>query len=1275
MTIPFSRFRERWGVRKRDALAFQDTPAPAKRSIDAQALEDRVLFSASPLAEIVIGADASIDADFSADAFEPEPTTYGEVLATGLAPDVEQVADRSIAEDTTASLLVSISDIDTPLEDLTVTVSSSNDDLLNSNGISWKVLGDEGIRLDLSPAQNQSGSTEITFSVSDGSNTSTQTFDLEVKAVNDGPSSVSFDQLEITDLGDTLEIDLHAAFDDVETSDQNLIFSVEHFDANANAGLVDSMTIDTQRGVLIVDKAAGAEGTLQLLVRATDEAGDSILLGGIEEPIEVYDLIRVTATSSKPDTAAIGLKPISLLTHFAYFDYENGEYNYDEINESRFREVLHWYDWVNEDKPVVLNVEVDGFGNDEAGRDRLREIIRIAEEERPEIDFGFYRLLPERSWGDPVSHHRSQLDLELNVNTANMPYALDREIDYLEWLERNNEFRSATTSEGDSLGDAIGTVNPSLYTFYRDRPYGLFTEATVPSNSTLASDISFEEVERVKLLTTVDGKLPTGLKTHQDYYVVNATADGFQLSDTPDGDPILFVNDNESPIYVSHSGTGRSVEHDPDVRDWAVYAEQNIMEARKIGKPVNAFLSPSFRAVGQEYLEYEFFKMQLEVTAELADSITLFTVNRNDAEFHQNSEWWAALTDFMEEQQAKVKPLELSIENAPTNTAPEATDDQLSVGEGATANATVIFNDFDADGDSLTVGLVSGPSSAASFEIDTSGNFRYVHDGSETTEDSFTYRISDGNGGVDTAEVRFDITPINDAPELTVPQNQTVTQGESIAINGLQLSDIDSQDVTVALEVTDGTLSIKNLNGVTVLEGDGNDDSRIVLEGNVDALNAALATIDYENDGESLNSDQMTVRVIDENIAVSDSIEIAVTPRPLPLIDAEVPPQSVEEGRLLAIRDIRITEGDPRERVTVELSVENGHLSIPRSQSLPYVQVDAPGNRIVLAGTRESMSLALSSVVYRSDSEFNGTDVLKVRATGESSAEGDLNVDIEVITRDDPPMPRVPTAQQVAAGDPLVFSPDSLNAITIADAENQSLEVTLSTLNGKITLADNSNVELVANNEVSKTFRGSIDEIHAALDGMRYESEEGFTGQSELYIFVMEADGGISKRASMQKVSILITDPNSVPAAGDIEFPTTQGQLISGNLLEHANDADGDTLRMELIEGPSNGSFWYGNDGTFRYTPNPDFVGVDTALYRISDGSDVSEVITATFNVGTVGSTAIGTASSPSDLWRFVLTDQQGEPAPAATSVSDPTATSSEDDSQLGMLLQSFYLA
>ena len=146
--------------------------------------------------------------------------------------------------------------------------------------------------------------------------------------------------------------------------------------------------------------------------------------------------------------------------------------------------------------------------------------------------------------------------------------------------------------------------------------------------------------------------------------------------------------------------------------------------------------------------------------------------------------------------------------NEINNNDPIATDDSITVDEGATMTTldggatSVLTNDTDADlpSDSLTVTLGIGPGHG-SLTLNVDGTFSYTHDGSENFSDSFTYIVSDADGGItDTGIVSITINPVNDnAPAAA---DDFVSGDEDTVISGTVLvndSDVDGDPLTASL--------------------------------------------------------------------------------------------------------------------------------------------------------------------------------------------------------------------------------------------------------------------------------------------------------------------------------------------------------------------------------------------------------------------------------------------------------------------------------------------
>ncbi|MEQ1848152.1 MAG: Ig-like domain-containing protein, partial [Nitrospira sp.] len=128
--------------------------------------------------------------------------------------------------------------------------------------------------------------------------------------------------------------------------------------------------------------------------------------------------------------------------------------------------------------------------------------------------------------------------------------------------------------------------------------------------------------------------------------------------------------------------------------------------------------------------------------------------------------------------------------------APVAVNDSYTVAEGMTLDVTtfgLLTNDTDIDTPQagLASALVNGPLQGT-LTLNADGSFTYVHNGSETTTDSFTYRVSDGINFSNLATVSLTITPTNDAPTIAAIAPQSVEQGRTLTVTVLATDPDDS---------------------------------------------------------------------------------------------------------------------------------------------------------------------------------------------------------------------------------------------------------------------------------------------------------------------------------------------------------------------------------------------------------------------------------------------------------------------------------------------------
>ena len=74
--------------------------------------------------------------------------------------------------------------------------------------------------------------------------------------------------------------------------------------------------------------------------------------------------------------------------------------------------------------------------------------------------------------------------------------------------------------------------------------------------------------------------------------------------------------------------------------------------------------------------------------------------------------------------------------------------------------------------------------------------------------------------------------------------------------------------------------------------------------------------------------------------------------------------------------------------------------------------------------------------------------------------------------------------------------------------------------------------------------------------------------------------------------------------------------VVAPGILSNDNDFFNDTLTPTLISNVSNGTLNLSPDGSFTYTPNTGFLGVDNFTYLVNDGTSDSNTVTVTLTVG-----------------------------------------------------------
>ncbi len=271
----------------------------------------------------------------------------------------------------------------------------------------------------------------------------------------------------------------------------------------------------------------------------------------------------------------------------------------------------------------------------------------------------------------------------------------------------------------------------------------------------------------------------------------------------------------------------------------------------------------------------------------------------------------------------------------------------------------------------------------------------YVHDGSETTSDSFTFTASDGSTGTLTPRLfSIAVTPVNDPPVLTLPGSQSVNEDTQLAFSGasrISLSDAENNNpVTVNLSAASGTITLSSTAGVT-----GNGSNSVTVVGTITAVNTALNNLIYKPAANFNGPDAIVLSANDGFDTSNGTINVTVAAvNDAPTLTIPSGTQTATEDTPLALT-IDTTDidsgGGP---VTATITASSGTLNLATTNGLSFLTGTNGTSTLSVEGTITDIRAALSTVTYQGNPDYNGSDsiVLTINDEGGTGSPGPLSV-------------------------------------------------------------------------------------------------------------------------------------------------------------------------------------------------------------------------------------------------------------------------------------------
>ncbi|WP_194540771.1 Ig-like domain-containing protein [Paenibacillus sp. JZ16] len=131
----------------------------------------------------------------------------------------------------------------------------------------------------------------------------------------------------------------------------------------------------------------------------------------------------------------------------------------------------------------------------------------------------------------------------------------------------------------------------------------------------------------------------------------------------------------------------------------------------------------------------------------------------------------------------------------------------------------------------------------------------------------------------------------------------------------------------------------------------------------------------------------------------------------------------------------------------------------------------------------------------------------------------------------------------------------------------------------------------------------------------KYTPDPDFVGEDSFTVIVDDGRGGKTEVEIIVDVTEATTPPptNQPPVSPDKEVTTDKGTSVTGDV--YGTDPDGDPLTYTLGKQPGNGTVIVNPDGSWKYTPDPNFVGEDSFTVIVDDGKGNKTEVTVSVRV------------------------------------------------------------
>lgn len=1118
---------------------------------------------------------------------------------------------------------IAINDSASTLEDTPVTVdllaNDSDPDLdaltLVSVAASVGQATISGNQLVYTPPANFNGTASVTYTISDGEGgTATATATIVITPVNDNPVADPIPAQNVDDADDVV-LATGEFFSDVDGDD--LTFSAE--------GLPAGLTIDTDTGLITgtVDRAASQVNGGVYSVEITADDGN----GGTVTQTVTFNVANPPPVASDDTASTSEDTPVNIDVLANDVDPDGDPLTVSGASAANGTVTI------NPDGTITYSPNANFSGTDtityqvsdgNGGFDTAIVLVTVGEVNDPPTVVG---TIADQTNNDSDS---------ISVPTAAAFTDVDQ--DTLSYtaigLPAGLSIDSVTGVISGTIDNSASQVNGGNYTITvtaddgRGGTTSLSFEWDVANVAPLASNDSVTTDEDTTVTIPVlandvdpDGDELTVTSAVSGHGTVTINADG-SLEYTPDAN----FNGTDTIQYTISDGEGGSSTATVDVTVTPVndaptttgVPNQNGDDGESVTIPT----AGSFADVDGDDLTFTATGLPPALTIDPDTGVISGTL---DSDTSVNGPYSVTVTATDPSGESVSSTFIYSVQNVP----PVAVNDTATTPEDTPVTVAVLTNDSDPDGDPLSI--TSASATGGTVVINADGTLTFTPAPDFNGEALVTYTISDGQGGIATATLMVDVTPVNDAP-VAEPIDAAINEdGQAVSFDtGDFFSDIDGDDLSFTVTGLPDGLTIDPDTGVI----SGSIDNQASQGGPLgDGVYSVTVTADDGNGGTVDQTFSWTVSNPGPTAANDAATTAEDTPvnfgvlandtdpdgDPLTVTSATAPNGTVvieADGTLTYTPDANFNGSDT---ITYEISDGNGGVStaivvltVTPVNDVPVavddgaatnedtpVTINVLGNDSDADGDPLTVTSATSpdgtvtinpdgTIVFTPNADFNGATTISYAISDGNGGTATATVNVTVAPVNDAP----------------VANPDSATTpedttVNIAPLGNDT------DIDGDPLIVTSAVAE---NGIVAINPDGTVD----------YTPDADFNGTDTITYTISDGNGG----TATSTITVDVTPVNDPPATDGVPALTGfDAQTVSTDVSIYFTDVDGDTLSYTaaglpagLTIDPATGVI----TGTIDNSASQVAGGIYSVIVTASDG-----------NGGTVSSTFNYTVTNP----------------------------------------------